>query len=143
MTEQRYEPRRVKFTFNNKERDKFPTATLRRLGLPRSSKALILVAMSAPFIGIVAGRANRRGDRVFLRFGWKEVIEPGDWDKVEAEWGGGFVDVTSAIVFNDWAPPWVNGNMVYLGRILPNQTRSRPAGPSCTTRGPNPKVAPG
>ena len=120
MSEQRYEPRRVKFTLNNKERDNFPTATLKRLGLPRSPKALILVAMSAPFIGSVGGRANLRGDRVFLRFGWKEVIEPADWDKAEAEWGGGFVGVTRAIVFNNWALPWINANTILLGRIPPH-----------------------
>jgi len=119
MSEQRYEPRLVQFTLNNKERDNFPKATLKRLGLPRSPKALILVEMRAPFQGTVGGRANKRGDRVFLRFNWREVTEPADWDKAEAEWGGGFVDVTSAIVFNNWAPPWVNANMIHLCRIPP------------------------
>jgi hypothetical protein len=60
-SEQRYEPRLVQFTFNNKKRDKFPTATLNRLGLPRSPKALILVEMRAPLQG--TGRRPRQQTR--------------------------------------------------------------------------------
>jgi hypothetical protein len=63
MSGQHYEPRRVKFTVNS-QTDKFPTATLKRLGLPPSPKALGLVDMNGPFQGTVGGRATLRGDRV-------------------------------------------------------------------------------
>jgi hypothetical protein len=41
------------------------------------------------------------------------------------------------------APPWVNANISTSVESLPNQTRSRPAGPSCTTRWPGPMAPPG
>jgi hypothetical protein len=114
MSELRYEPRRVRFILNS-SRDKCPSVTLKSLGLRRSPKSLIVIETGGPFYLTIAGLANRRGDAVYLRFGFPKSDRP--LVKAPASWGE--VEVMEATAFSNWALPWVNVNMLHLNQIPP------------------------